>query len=665
MDELHQRYGILRQGDLLILPVLHGKLEYADLVRRAVSELQPDAVAVELPDTLGTAFVAAVRRLPQISVILYEDTEGRPVYLPVEPADPLTEAARRARELRLPLRLVDLDVGYPDRHAEPFPDTYSLLRIGAGAYYDAYRDAVAGKPAGEPSDDDRRRETGMAYRIQELAKRHARVLVVCGMAHAARLCEALASPQPAPFAPTRREQVGLFNLDPECLPEVLTTFPMLSAVYELRRLGSPPEPAEVRLAPPRRRAVADHLSMLQKGDDLAPADEDEEALTAAVDWIARRATDPHDDSSRPVDRRLAHRHLLKCAADRYQARTGESLRPWQMRVLQRFARNYALLEGRLVPDFYQLLIAARGAVDENYCYEAWELGNHYPWQQATAELPTIRVSADQLMMGARRIKLRRRVPTVKRRLVPLRKRKRERRPGEWLERFDPAGLCSYPPEDLVIEDYGNYLRKKGVQVVAEEHRRVEPFTTSFLDGIDVRETVRQWHTQQIYVHEERRVPGGVGSVVIILDPDPEDDRYPLRMTWLGENDQESDMAFYSTDLLDHVVGPGMNRCEYGGLMLSYPPLRVFDVWDDPDYQAARSKPEVLLMAAIDYSIDPHVVYVAADPPRSALRTYAERRARKIVYVPIGQLSPASLKRIRTFHVLWGKDKRPLAKDYIW
>jgi len=664
LDDLHPRYGIVPHDNVLVLPVLYGKLEYADLVRRAVDELTPDALAVELPDTLASAIDAAVRRLPEISVILYEDGDGNPVYLPVEPADPLFEAVRRARELQLPVHFVDIDVDVSDRHAEPFPDTYSLLRIGAGAFYDAYRDAVAGKPAGEPGSVDRRREQGMAHRVQQLSAQHARVLVVCGMAHAERLRGDLATPQPAPFARTRREQVGLFNLDPASLPEVLTAFPLLSAVYERRRLGRPPEPDHERMAPPRRRAVADHLSVLAAGDDRPPADEEQQALTAAVDWIARRVIEP-DAAGQPFDRRLAHQYLLTCASERYQVRTGEPVRPWQARVMRQFARNYARIEGRLLPDFYQLLIAARGAVDENFCYEAWELGNHFPWQRDSAELPTIRVSADQLMMGKRRIQLRRRVPTVKRRLVPLRKRKRERHPGEWLERFDPTGLCSYPPEDLVIEDYGNYLRKKGVQVVGEENSRVEPFTTSLLDGIDVRETVRQWHTQQIYVREERRVPGGVGSVVIILDPDIDGARYPFRMTWLGENDQESDMAFYSTDLLDHVVGPGINRCEYGGLMLSYPPLRVYDVWDDPDYQVARCKPEVLLMAAIDYSLDPHVVYVAAEPPRSALRTYAERRARKIIYVPLGQLSPTSLARIRTFHVLWGKDKRPIAKDYIW
>ncbi len=658
--------GLLQRGDVWVLPVLHSRLEYAALARRAVRQLRPAAVAVELPDTLEAAVRAAVARLPQVSVLLYEDAAGHSVYLPIEPVDPLVEALRTAEEEGIAGHLVDLDVDYPLRHAEPFPDAYAVHRIGATAYYEEYARAAA-RSEGAADELDRRRERGIAHRVQRLARRHGQVLLVCGMAHAARVLDDLAEPQAAPLARARRDGVALLNLHPESLPEVLTTFPLLSAVYERRRGPLPAEPGEDRLRAPRLGARVEHLAVLDGGRvGLRPSvPEDPRAgLDAAVDWIARRC--PRDGDA-PLDRPRAHLAMLRRAAARYRQRTGDAVQPWQLRVLQRFSRNYALLEGRLLPDLYQLLVAARGAVDENYCYELWELGEHYPWQRQTAELATVRVTAEQLQLGTRRISLRRRIPREKRRLVglPLRRRKRERRPGEWLEASDPSGLCSYPPEDVVVEDYGDYLRKKGVQIVGEERSRVEPFTTSLLDGIDVRETVRNWHEGRIYVREQRRVPGGVGSVVIIFDPDRDGTRYPFAMSWLGEHAGESDMAFYSTPLLDHIVGPGISRCEYGGMLLSHPPLRLADPFDDPDYRFARDRTEVLLMAGIDYALDPHVVYVAAEPPRSRLRTFAERRGRKIVYVPLGQLSPASLKRIRVFHVLWGKDKREIAKDFIW
>jgi hypothetical protein len=137
------------------------------------------------------------------------------------------------------------------------------------------------------------------------------------------------------------------------------------------------------------------------------------------------------------------------------------------------------------------------------------------------------------------------------------------------------------------------------------------------------------------------------------------------MTWHGEHEQESDMAFYATDPTDNIVGPGICRCEYGGLFLSYPPLRMLDVWTDPEYQWFRSKSERLLMAALDYSLEKYVVYVGPKPPRSYLRACAAHIGRQIVYVPIGTLSPIMLKKIRVFHVLFGHDKREIARDYIW
>lgn len=156
----------------------------------------------------------------------------------------------------------------------------------------------------------------------------------------------------------------------------------------------------------------------------------------------------------------------------------------------------------------------------------------------------------------------------------------------------------------------------------------------------------------------------MGAVCIIFDEDPHD-RYGYLTTWLGENQNESDMAFYSTHPFEHMVGPGVGRAEYGGLLMTLPPRRMFDVWRDPDYQFAETKAERLLMAALDYSVERHVVYAASRPPRSVFRSIASHLGRKILYVPLGQLSPAKLKRIRVVHVLDGYQRRDTAKEYIW
>jgi hypothetical protein len=277
------------------------------------------------------------------------------------------------------------------------------------------------------------------------------------------------------------------------------------------------------------------------------------------------------------------------------------------------------------------------------------------------------MSGEMLWLGTRKINIRRRLPRVKRRpvFIPKRRRMKERNPGEWLDGFSDPFICSYPPEDMVVEDYGNYLRTKGAHVLSSEDAVSVPFETTILDGIDMRETVRHMHEDRIYVREFKRVKGGVGSVVVIFDEDTREKAYPYVMTWLGEHDQESDMAFYATDPADHVVGPGICRCTYGGFLMTYPPLRLADVWGDPEYDWARTKAERLLLAGLEYSMEKHVVYVAERAPRSFVKQVAGRWGKQIVYIPIGQLSPVKLKELRVLHILAGKDKRELAKDYIW
>ncbi|HWI41411.1 MAG TPA: hypothetical protein VNX25_07975, partial [Verrucomicrobiae bacterium] len=321
--------------------------------------------------------------------------------------------------------------------------------------------------------------------------------------------------------------------------------------------------------------------------------------------------------------------------------------------------------GMLLPDLYQLVSSARSCLDDNFAYALWRLCGFYPWQREEAEIPTLRLRAEDLGR-VRSLRFRPRARSGKGlSTLPFLRRAREKRPGEWLQGFDDPSVCSYPPEDLLIEGYGRFLKAKGVRQLSEEQSRVEPLVSSLLDGIDMRETLRNLPEGRVYVREHRRVKGGAGSVVVVFDEDREGGRYPYRMTWMGEHEQESDMAFYATPPTDNVVGPGISRCEYGGFLLSYPPRRMAEVWGDPDYSFARSKAEVLLLAALDYSREPHVIYAARRPPRSIFRRIASRMGKRIVYVPLGGLSPERLRKLRVFHVLFGRDKREVAKEYIW
>jgi hypothetical protein len=59
------------------------------------------------------------------------------------------------------------------------------------------------------------------------------------------------------------------------------------------------------------------------------------------------------------------------------------------------------------------------------------------------------------------------------------------------------------------------------------------------------------------------------------------------------------------------------------------------------------------------------VYVAAKPPRSMFRSIAAHLNRRILYIPIGALSPTKLKKLRVVHVLDSYERRLDAKEFIW
>jgi hypothetical protein len=603
--EPHLDFGSLVRGRFNYFPVVPGMLEFAMAVRRAILAQRPGVVALELPVTLREAYLRAIERLPQMTVIFYpEGEEDEAVYIPVEPCDPFTEAIRSGLAVGAEIVFTDPDMGERPHLPDTYPDTYALQSISVAQYVESYRVYPQ-----ERSEEIEHHADGIAWKLQGTDPL-ATVMVVLSLNLLDPVLDAMERPQAQPMTRVRREGVQLLNPHPESLVEICMEFPYLQARYEEFRM-----------------------------------------------WM---------DKANLVDRRHVQHALYREAEKLYEVNTGERVEQWQRRTLAKYSRNLAVVNRDLVASLFDLTVAARSVVDDNYGWEVWDLAGKYAAQQEQSDLPTTKISADEVWINTKRIRLRRRVPSTKRRLRPvgLKARKKEKIPGEWASELNGDSICSYPPEDLVIEDYGRFLKKKGKSILSEERSRSEPFTTSLLDGIDLRETVRNWHERKIYVKSQEKVHGEVGSVVVIFDEDSAG-RYNYMTTWLGEHQNESDMAFYSTFPFEHMVGPGIGRGEYGGFLMSLPARRMYDVWQDPDYDIAESKSERLLLAGLDYSVQKFVVYVAAKPPRTIFRSVAARFGRTIVYIPIGQLSPVTLKKIRVVHVLDGYDKRESAKEYLW
>lgn len=602
----------IQKGNVYAVPIIHYNMEMASQVKLAFDAIKPDCVAVELPETMQSQMVHAASRLPDISVILTFNQDLTPVYFMCEPCDAIFEALRSASDHQAASYCIDLDIDhYPD-FRDAVPDPYAIHRLGLKAYFELFEQVRMENQPLENNRLDHERELHMARRLKELSLRHDKVLFVGGMAHITNVLKLMDSKTFPPLYHADRGVIDLCTLTEESCRNILSEWGYLSTKYEENR---------------------NH--MFFEG---------------------------------PVDRQKVMLQLYKEASFKYDESTGNAFPGYHLRNIMKFVRNYALIGGQLMPDLYKILSAAKGCVDSNYAYEVWELATTYPYRKNIDGLPELDLSIEDVWGHEKSIRFHLKEKGKKDSAGP---RLRKDRSNVRFRPPSPFSICSYQPEDINIEKFGEFLKKKGTQILMEESARTIPFSTSIEDGIDTKETIRHWHEKKLFVKTQGKPPSGVGSVCVIFDEDkPEEgkvyqEKFPWCTTWIGEHEQESDMSFYATSMTKQVIGPGISRCEYGGFMMSYPPRRMNNIWFDPDYQICRSKSEVLLMAAIDYAVKPVIVYVASNPPRSQIKSFANRFGKKVVYLPIGQLSPVTLNRLRTFHVLDGHDKREIADEYIY
>lgn len=655
------------------VPVCHYRLEFAHTVRRAFQKIRPQAVAVEYPYSLRRPILAAVERFPYLSVICYTIKNHKIAYIPMEPSDALCEAVRLSVENEIPCRFMDLDLDEYPLIFEPVPDSYALGRIGLKTYLSLYKNALR-------TEYDEMREKNMAYHLRKLAEGGKKVLAVCGMAHIEGILRELENPQVQLLGKSGKRDVKLYNLHKDSIREICGEIPFLTAVYEMERSGKnlTVPSSEERILPfpgkinRREKTGPPAAEILPFGNGALFSrtftfQTSEDRRSDILRFLSSLCRENFRTDRGIWNRQKLLFHLIFRAAQYYQANTGERISGHSLKLMAKFLRNYALASGALVADLYQMIAGAKGIADDNFAYEVWDLGTYYPFQDQSGALKTAKLSAEEIWRCSKTVHFDRKYPQLRQLQIKkiLKKRTAEKKPGEWSDDFRGNLLCSYPPEDLAIEAYGAYLKKKTLHSANEQLTTTEPFSTSFLDGIDMRETLRHMEKRKIYVKNTGRTRHRAGAVIVIFDEDLQNEKYVWKMTWQGEHEQESDMAFYATPMADKIVGPGIARCEYGGFFLSYPPMRLHEIWTDPFYLEAETKAELLLMAAIEYSLEKYVVYIAAKPPRSKWKSFAAKLGKALVYMPIGQFSPVVLKKLRVFHVLSGADKRDKAADYIW
>ena len=609
-----QRWSdLVRYENVTMAGVLHYRVEFAVAVNTLIRSERPDCICVELPHALRNEIVSGIRQLPHHSVILYETAENQNAVLIIEGSDGIQEAVRSSLEHDIPVRFVDpLAHRYP-LFVDRLPDAYLIDKIGQKTFFDIL--ASSGGTPLQDDDDNSRRESFMAARIQEAAREYERVLFVGGLAHIPGIVERLKERQALPLMKTGVRAAVTAPIHPDSLKKGFTEIPQVTETFERWRRNP--------------------------------------------------------DDSPPVNRHDMILNLMRGAADYFTRTTRQEVPEYTRLTWVRFLRKWLKFKGRLLPDLFHLVSAARSAMDEDFAYHVHEYLSEYEWSNDPFDPSAVLLNEDNLMFHGHKIILHKKLRTLFQK--PMKYRMKAVSSSRWKDHLrkkwetaDPneVDICSFPPEDVEVEKWGEALMKHANNILQTGRSDAQPFVADFGQGPDIREMLRRFHEQRIYVKTDDQGAMEFGSIIVVFDEDEDNIKYPFQMTWLGEHSQESDMAFYSTLPGAEVVGPGISRMEHGAFMLSYPPMRMYDVWIDPHFDFVPTRSERLLVAGLAYSEKPGVVYVARKPPLARWKKLAKSMGKRTIYIPLGSLNPIHVKRMRTFHMLQNKGVRNYAGDFL-
>ncbi|MBI3128451.1 MAG: hypothetical protein HYZ11_12670 [Candidatus Tectomicrobia bacterium] len=659
-----------------VIPVVHASGDFAQEARDRLLRLEPDCLAVPLPPSFEESVEAGVEALPRVSLAAAREEEGAwsreweredeeeesgegegeedapdlPAfnYVPVDPCQAVVAALRTAMGERIPRAWVDLEVAAYDPESHLLPDPYALKKVPLDAF------AAALLPASPPPAPGSQREARvrwMASRLRALERDHKKIAFLCHALDWPWVRQAYLTNLPAPEEEASPPRVRLYEVEAGTLAFLLGELPFVTSLYERRR-------EELR--------GDRHLSL----DGVK-----ELLLEARAAWLAEH---------NPV-----HNWVT----------------PQRLQVFLQYVRNLTLQTRRLTPDLFTLVVAAKQCAGDAFALCLAETARKYPYQDPPPQSPPYeggegkgpaRRSGRQdfdsppdqgggrggeeegawnaVRMGIGKaefpegdvggMKNRLGGSPVSWRNISLKPKPRPFEKRKWAQRWDPYGMCSWPPEDTKIESFHTHVREQAKALLGEDLARTEKFTVSIKDGLDMRETLRNWHTGDLYVKEIPPARGSVEVVVFLFESPADPDKYSWRTMWYAEHEEESTLCMYATPFEGNMVGPGIAESQYGGAFFLFPPRHLPDVWRDPRLAFTETLEERLIAGACLHSREKSVALVSPRPPLARWRQIARVLKRHLIYLPLGRFSGETIARVRRFHVLNGRHVRSYAARFI-
>jgi hypothetical protein len=595
---------------ITLVPILHGTSAIASHIRSLCMRRRFDCIAIDIPEIFQDDIGPAVGELPLVKALVARpEAQAECCYLPIDPCDAAIEGVRQGLQNHVPF----FCIGHAPQEITPLPalpDEHAVATIGFDRFAALCLRAI-GNPA-EGSDDDCA-GAHLAQRLHDLSATHATILALVHIRRFSRTVRRFfKGGAPGQTARPIRFEITSRYVHPDHLYFALGELPFITGKFEQERLD--PLAAPVNIA-------------------------------GEIKNLFRETRDDYYDDP-------------DAAA---------ALSPVRIQAALTFSRNLTLMDDRLIPTLFDLVEAAKGVGGNGYALRILKSARYYPFLPFELGEPLLEIGIDRIRLPESGEALRAtnllRDRAVEWRQVSIRPDPSLRQKKRYRYAWNPAGMCSHVPEDRSIERFNAHVRSKAKRLLMEEFAHHEKFTTSVKDGIDIRETLRNWHTGSIYIKEIPPARGRLDTVVMIFD-ESHDDRYPNRCTWYAEHAEESTLAFYATDPFADLIGPGIARCRYGGLSLLFPPRPVPDIFTLTEGMPLLTLSERLTYGALLFSAERVVAFVAAHKPSPSLRTMAARLKKRLLWVPLASFSNETIRNLRRFHILNGKEVRSWAARFI-
>lgn len=593
-----------------LLPVVHGSGNFTQSIRKEILASGCDCLAVCLPPEFQSTVEEGIRKLPYITLSCLEEAQGKHSYVPIDPCQPVIMGLRIALEEGIPRHFIDRSVSIFETRHLLFPDTFALRKLPMEKFCASLLPSIERPIAGSQQG---KRARWMAYQLHKLEMDYSRIVLICSILDWPWVKEAFderleyQSPENTIAIPT------LYGIDKHSLFFALSEFPYITYLYEKNRQEL-------------------------KSDKNLSIDGVKEILLKGRDSFIRK----------------------------HQVRF-HNLTPQTLQNYLQYVRNLTLMEHRLTPDLYTLAIAAKQTGGDAFAISLIETARDYPFQNAESGLESLALGIEKATFGENQVvEMKNRLSETRFewRNLDLKADPPKHQQKKWKYTWNPHGQCSWPPEDNIIESFHTHVREQSRLHLSNDLARSEKFTSSVKDGIDMRETLRNWHTGDIYVKEIPPSRGTIEIVVFLFETEPDPGKYTWKQTWYAEHEEESTLCFFATDYMEHMVGPGIGQATYGGCMMIYPPRPIPNIWEDPRLRLSETLVEKLLEGAFAHSREKHVTVISPNLPNSRWRQLAKYYKKHIIHIPLKRFSNQTLEKVRRFHVLNGKEIRSFASKFI-